>query len=527
MTTCYPWGRIHAGRVHYAMFDGIKIQDVSVAVDSLLKNDRLTFGALVDGQTGVVLNPVREADDRGLTFRLVPRRTGQRYRVEVKGSLHKFYNNGIHNADQYTANDLLLTLDQLVNDYGFNLFDSVINNLEFGVNLELPFPVSQVLDNLICYKNQPFAKDCHSPTPYYICDRQRYAVKLYDKGKQKGLDGDLLRFEIRVRKMRYFDGTDVQLRTLADLLNVANYRPLGALLVGAFNEILFDDLAINSKTLTVKERAIYQQCRNPRYWHTPDSLTPRQAAAHRQQLSRNKDRFRTLLNQHGSNWHCDVSTLIEQTWLQLTAVDDKLLTRFNDCKTVRQNGSKPDICNTKVDSRNSEETARDQGETCHKLTDPTPPDCHELTDPSNGGMSQINPLYSEVLCDKGKPGHPSQPGAVVCPVTGVTIDRPQPGQRFVSAAMLRNNDDLMLTLDHQHRQYAKGSKEDEYSRAAHNVRNQDSNRRNNLRRRLSRSLYEREGQQQFLFPLSEMIHLTDEERAILDYWKGTPYEVKI
>ena len=29
--------------------------------------------------------------------------------------------------------------------------------------------------------------------------------------------------------------------------------------------------------------------------------------------------------------------------------------------------------------------------------------CHKLTDLSDADLSRINPLYSEVLCDKGKP----------------------------------------------------------------------------------------------------------------------------
>ncbi len=138
---------------------------------------------------------------------------------------------------------------------------------------------------------------------------------------------------------------------------------------------------------------------------------------------------------------------------------------------------------------------------------------------------------SEVHCDKGKPNQPLELRAVsrdpvVCPVTGVTIDQPQPQQRFVSAAMLRNNDDLLLTLDRQHRQYAKGSKEDEYSRAAHNVRNKDSNERNNLRRRIDQFNFKKGGQQS-LFPELDVFPLTDSQRAALDYWNGTPYEVRL
>jgi hypothetical protein len=139
-----------------------------------------------------------------------------------------------------------------------------------------------------------------------------------------------------------------------------------------------------------------------------------------------------------------------------------------------------------------------------------------------------------VLCDEGKPdvatATPGEStlgrGAVVCPVTGAVIDQPRPGQRFVSAAMLRTDDDLMIHLSRQHRQYAKGSKEDVYTQAAHNARNKESNERNNLRRRIERFNQTTSGQL-FLFPELKVFQLTDAQRAALDYWKGTPYEINI
>ena len=508
------------------MFDGTTILDVSVEVDTngqpaLLTNDRLTFGELVDTQTGFVISPIRKAFDRGLTFRLVPRKTGNGYRVEVKGSLHKFHNKGQHNADQFTADDLLLTLNQLANDYGVDLFNSKVNNIEFGINLILPFPVSRVLTNLLCYKNQPFTLDTRSDTPYYVCQRQHYAVKIYDKGKQKGLDYALLRFEIRVRKMEYFSGTGVRLRALADLMNVSNYEPLGTLLLNTFSEILFDDPAIKPADLTPRERKIYQDGRNPRHWQTPDTLTPQQATAHRQQLSRDKKRYRALLNQHGSNWQQEVTALISQTWAQLTAVDDLLLTKINQYRAVWK---KP------ASDRSRSATS---GAGCHKLTGYDSPEnadtpaaiCHKLTDTATDDLSQINPLYSGVICDTFKPGRstpepdpePHTPGAVtrnpvVCPVTGVIIHQPQRGQRFVSATILRTNDNLLLKLDSQHRQYVKGSKEDEYSRAAHNIRNVDSNRRNNLRRSINKI-----HRNPTLFDVTDTLRLTADQWAALDH----------
>lgn len=83
-----------------------------------------------------------------------------------------------------------------------------------------------------------------------------------------------------------------------------------------------------------------------------------------------------------------------------------------------------------------------------------------------------------------------------------------------------------MMLDSQHRQYAKGSKVDPYTQAAHNVRNRESNQRNNLRRQLIRFQQKTEHQLP-LFPEQPRLTLTVEQRALLDYWKVTPYEVRL
>ncbi|WP_245565226.1 hypothetical protein [Spirosoma spitsbergense] len=525
-------------------------------VPVLLNNDRLTFGALVDTNTGAILNPIRKAFDRGLIFRLVPRRTGEGQRVETKGSLHKFGNYGEHNADQFTATDLLLTLDQLVTLYGIDPFNSKINTIEFGVNVELPFPVAQLLDNLICYKNKPFRCDTGSKTPYHECRFQRFTVKLYDKGKQRGLDGNLLRVEVKVAKMVYFDKTGVRLNTLADLLTVTNYRPLGALLMDTFNRILFDDPTIKPDALTAREREIYRDGCNPRFWQIPDNLTTTQANTHNQRLLRTERRYRALLDKHrrGENRPAQTAALIAQTWEQLTTVPDHLLTRIDERRAAWQHLTKHGILpeenqaeRVEVNKRNPPKTDPPQipnscngavinpPSTCHELTGLVIPDCgnlspstcHELTNIETPDLSRINPLYSGLQPDTVNTPTTTQPDPVICPVTGVLIEKPRPGQRFVSATMLRNDDDLMLMLDSQHRQYAKGSKEDPYSQAAHNARNKITNPPNTLRRRVLRAINGAGGGQLPLFPPAQMLILSDSERQTLNYWKGTPYELPI
>ncbi|WP_020600327.1 hypothetical protein [Spirosoma panaciterrae] len=516
------------------MFDGIKLLDVSVEVDAFLSNDRLTFAALVDGQTGLILDPTRKAYDRGLTFRLVPRRNGQGHRVEVKGSLHKFHNNGQHNADQFTVNDLLSTLDELAKVYGFDLFRSRINNVEFGVNVELPFPVSQVLKNLVCYKNQPFYLDTHSDTPYYVCQLQRYAVKIYDKGKQRGLAGNLLRFEIRVKKMEYFNGTGIVLTNLADLMNVTNYKLLGALLLDTFNEILFDDPAIKPAKLPPSKQAIYRNGRNPRYWQIPENLTPKEANAYRQRLSRDRRRYRELIEQYSDNWPVEVTRLIGETWSNLTAITTPLLTGINNYLTVWQNLTNHTLL------------GQPQNETCHELTDSPvliceeveKSTCHKLTATSPNDLSQINPLYSGLAhdCNSHSKFTVEQPEqgltrvVVTCLVTGIGIEFPRPGQRFISAVHLKNLytcdrptfDNLagrFLTAKH-----AGATLDRQCYYMAHNIRNAYTNRFNNPLRRIKKYQKGKNGQLPLLFSISTA-QLNERIQAGIEYRKGTRYEV--
>ncbi|HLK98624.1 MAG TPA: hypothetical protein VK364_12715 [Hymenobacter sp.] len=88
--------------------------------------------------------------------------------------------------------------------------------------------------------------------------------------------------------------------------------------------------------------------------------------------------------------------------------------------------------------------------------------------------------------------------------------------------MLRHDDDLLIRLNSMFGQYAKGSREDEYIRAAHNARNAFHNEPNNVRRRINRI-----NRQPTLFYVGPTLRLTPEQRAALDHWRGTPYQVQI
>lgn len=281
------------------MFDGIKSQ-LLVSFD-LLTNTRLSFPALVDEKTAEVLPKPRYANDRGLTFTATPKVDG--YRIELGGSIHKYARNGVHNADQFTAAEVLAALIEWVEHYGIDPFTSTLHNVEFGVNISLSFPVARVLDNLICYKGKPFHPDRKHGPYYWQCLFGQYAVKIYDKGAEfrervLGLPPNLLRVEVKVLKMEYLHKRGVGIKTLADLLTTVHYPTLGALLVETFTDILFDDSTVNPATLKRKDWEVLINGRNPKFWTIPKGLPNNEYTAVKKKRQRNEERFRALLDQH-------------------------------------------------------------------------------------------------------------------------------------------------------------------------------------------------------------------------------------
>jgi|TARA_R110000823_G_scaffold214081_1_gene343961 hypothetical protein len=86
-------------------------------------------------------------------------------------------------------------------------------------------------------------------------------------------------------------------------------------------------------------------------------------------------------------------------------------------------------------------------------------------------------------------------GVKRCIVTGGDIADQKAGSKFISAKKIGYYD-------------------------AHNIRNTDSNPRNNLRRSI-----ERIANDPSLFPIDSILTITDDQKKILEYWQGTQYDV--
>ena len=289
------------------MIDGIKTYDLKTNPQKLIENPYL------DGHWKTTINSDAEplfdfAEYFGLKFQLKHRK------VRLQGSVHKYRNEGRHNYDDFTAVDVAEVVRELSERFEIDTAQTLLNNVEFGVNVVLPFGVHIVLDNLIVYKGKEFMRVSKDGMNYYQCEKTHFIIKIYDKSLQYKLPNNVLRFEIKVMRMQYLETKGIKLRYLSDLLNRDIYEPLGNILTEVFEGILFGDNTLNEKTLNTKELETYLRGSNSKTW------TPQTGETGRKRLQRLEHDFKDLLERHrtGVNFRSEVSNLIRIKSLELS-----------------------------------------------------------------------------------------------------------------------------------------------------------------------------------------------------------------
>jgi hypothetical protein len=291
------------------MIDGIKIYDLKTAPDKLEVNPYLLESWTTTVQNADGLIKYGLAEYFGLKFKI------KHQKVRLQGSLHKYRNAGRHNYDDFTAQDVGKVVQELSERCEIDTAQTELNNVEFGVNVVLPFGVSLVLDNLIVYKGKPFQEVEEDGMSYYQCKKAHFIIKIYDKGLQYKLPDNVLRFEVKVLKMQYLKSKGVKLRYFSDLLNRGIYEPLGNILTETFESILFADNRLNERKLNSKESKTYLRGNNPKTWEVSKSND-----SEWKKLQRLEIRYLNILDKYreGVNFKLVVAELIRAKSLELS-----------------------------------------------------------------------------------------------------------------------------------------------------------------------------------------------------------------
>jgi hypothetical protein len=209
----------------------------------------------------------------GEDYGLIAKYKGLRFTIQggthflLRGSLHRFANNGLHNADHFIYEKLLYALDQLEKRFGICLETSRLENLESGVNLFKYLNLKAIMDGLLMQGHKRI-KDMHiAQGDFHGAEYDLYFSAYYDKGMQYPDYKGTFRIEVKFRKSKAFKDTGIL--TLARLKNPFCLLLLAEKVDMLWNkDTLFFDRSLLQKQADFKpkEWERLQQWLHPQYW---------------------------------------------------------------------------------------------------------------------------------------------------------------------------------------------------------------------------------------------------------------------
>lgn len=260
------------------MIDFVKYEIKDYDAQRLEENQFVDFIDEVNASTGEI-GAYKVGRFKGLKIVIYyPTETNPYSRVTLAGSLHKYWNDGKHNYNDFGIKEIKEVNTDLIEKFGFYPKNCIIRSIEIGINITPPIITKTVLNGCILHKTTPFEPNTFKKRGNYLqASKQQYIIKIYDKKlhyERNGYDktDELLRFEIRYLKMHSLKQLGIY--TMQDLLNfnLENFKPI---LLKHWENVLFYDAEALSE---IKNKYEYN---NPKYWL---DLKPNNLKYHRRTL---------------------------------------------------------------------------------------------------------------------------------------------------------------------------------------------------------------------------------------------------
>jgi hypothetical protein len=297
------------------MIDFIKMEAVLFTGVDITANPLLIerFNSLYNEKT-FEISRSRVAKYKCLTFKQYD--SG---RLILSGSLHKYFNqlgfiiapnqyNSFQiekgfNGDDFNYTKLRYTLFRLSLDFGIDLNQSRLTNIEFGINAPHELNTSKILHGLLRHNGKTFTKQLDNS--FKKLYHSHYRIKAYDKANQYGIKYNLLRFELQYKKMERLNL--IGLNYLIDLFDTDLLIRLKDELLKRWDEILFFDYTIDRKPLAFCEDYKCEQFKNEQYWEDLPA----------NRLDRPKKDLQRLIDKYSLNVKGAFTAKINDKWSEL------------------------------------------------------------------------------------------------------------------------------------------------------------------------------------------------------------------
>jgi hypothetical protein len=437
------------------MVDFIKITNAGINPDVFLNNSLLSFTERVDMKTGELVEGGKFAKFRDMKFFI----SGQG-KTGMAGSLHKYFNEGSHNYDDFSFVNLRSAIEDLHSRFGIDPKNAVLNNIEFGVNLEVPFCPDDFIDSLVTHNYTQFNSEKDKNKNYYQVAYSQFIVKIYNKGLQFNLSRNVLRFEVKIVRMAKLAKNDIH--SLHDLTNREKLQSICEMLLKVFGEIIYWDDSINLTLLTKPDQELLRDGYNPKFWQDHHRKTGSNA-------SKKLRRYQELIREYGNPDFQSIRNLIAEKW-------DSLLwssSSIRDITDIRNDSalqSVLDITDQKCNGRS------------HQIRDITNTQILDQSHNENTScynLSIVKDLVQLPMSER------------VCLVTGLDISMQKETSRFLSVTGIRYYQDKFPDIFNELQErltsnWANEPLEKRITEIAHSVRNAHHSRRIHTQKAIKR-----------------------------------------
>lgn len=242
-------------------------------------------------------------------------------RIYLKGSLHKYYNDGIHNYNEFNIGSYKWVLNDLYQKFGIDPCKSNFRHLEYGLNLiSLPFPTALINENMLFEsgKGKPFKifkyKAQDKTSDFKTTDkRNTNTIKSYDKAKHQDQEGNIYRLECKTDRASLLKS--IGLTHTNDLLNPDVVFKLGEKLISFWDDIVIFDWTIRENELSKDDQMKLKDWSNQKYWSQLNNQT---RDKNRNKFSRELAQYRKIVQDHSDNVHQIIKEALVQNWCKIT-----------------------------------------------------------------------------------------------------------------------------------------------------------------------------------------------------------------
>ncbi|MFX1627028.1 hypothetical protein JZ969_09115 [Riemerella anatipestifer] len=390
--------------------------------------------------------------------------------VYIEGSLHKFFNKADFNGNDFNGQDLSVTLYEIERVLGLTPQHLKLTNLEFGVNVTLPFDPQKVLNNLLFYQDKEFTKSITAGN-FREVEKTQYFVKIYDKYRQyngddievtivKNIQPNTFRFEMKYRKMEKLN--DIGITYLTDLLDTEKVEQLKYRLLECFNEVYFYDFTMRTDKMNKREKEAIKDYCNPNFWSNIDD---------KRKKHKHKQDYNKIVVKHSQNIKAKISNLIAEKW-------DELLAKSGDQMT--------DILNQKWRPNDQDLSSKSSDQMTDILKPQKATKCQLVYSVIRSPFTPLEKTAKNGIKKEGKNGAIEyEKKERVCEVTKLDISMQKKGSKFLCFTGLKyywkNEREIFNDLEKKYlpRNKRGVNLEDKIYFIAHNIRNAKFNKKHN------------------------------------------------